>query len=89
MTTNVSPESHCTVQSNVRNVDRIFTCQNSQEIIPRNSNLKLFSIDSSFIEGEYRFPLPSIKVSIVKNLISQYVLSQGEERRGSHFIILI
>ena len=78
MTTNVSPGSHSTVQSNVTNVDRIFTCRNSQEIIPTyNSQIsKVFSIDSSFIEGEYRFPLPSIKVSIVKNLISQYVLSR-------------
>ena len=77
MTTNVSPESHCPVQSNVTNVDGIFTCRNSQEIILiLQSNLKLISIDSSFIEGEYRFPLPSIKVSIVKNLISQYVLSR-------------
>ena len=76
MTTNVSPESHCPVQSNVTNVDGIFTCRNSQEIILIKSNLKPFFIDSSFIEGEYRFPLPSIKVSIVKNLISQYVLSR-------------
>ena len=76
MTTNVSPESHCTVQSNVTNKDGIFTCRNSQDIILIKLNLKLFSIDSSFIVGEYRFPLPSIKVSIVKNLISQYVLSR-------------
>ena len=77
MTTNVSPESHCTVQSNVTNVETEYLhVRYSPEIILRNSNLKVFSIDSSFIEGEYRFPLSSIKVSIVRNLISQYVLSR-------------